>query len=381
MHVSAASLVTVAAALVVAAALGAGVCPLTVQLLALAVVACRALLPAAPLLEHMDAQPGGGPAAGVPPQADKLTHHLRIAGADLAGARAVEDDASGTAFTSDEPNTKADALVLRRRWAGASSEDAGVFDDFTIAATLRLPAAGALSLFRAQGLSGGGELAVVDFAVGPGAPGRRQLSLAYGGETVSADVVATREPVTLIVRRDGGASTATLLQCVHSFTGATEREARELPAGARVTPQVSAPVALAADGVAGGDAELLRLLVWNAALTDGDLDTVCQQGLQAQLMLTPEFVQAQRRRAEAAAAAAASRTRNPYGSDAVQAQCGSVADWTIPGALAAADAACWDAVDTHCRAAPAGPGCECWLPARADTVACRKFRATLSSAT
>lgn len=377
----------VATALVVVALLAAGFCPLTVQLLVLAFLTCRALLPEGRVLEHMAAdggsedggsEDGGAAASLVPPQTDKLTHRVELGGGGLLDARSVPDDASGTAFTGGGPNPKPDALVLRERWTGASSEDAGVFEDFTIAVSVTLPEGCALSLFRAQGLSGSGGLAAVDLSVGPGAAGRRQLTLTYGDAVARADVTATREPVTLIARRDKGAATATLLQCTHSVKSPTERESRELSAATLVTPLVKTPVQVAADGVTGGEADLVRVLVWHTALPDRDLDEVCAQGLRAQLLREPVYAALVRKRDAAVQAALAARTRNPFGSDSVQARCASVKDWTLPGALAGADAGCWDAVAAHCRDDPTAPGCECWSPARAGTPACVKFLATLS---
>jgi len=376
--------VTIAVSAIVAGLLlYAGFCPLTIQMLVLAAVllaACRATSAAAvTATEHLTLSPSAGEPDDLlaPPAADMLTHSLEPMRGGVADSRSVPDLAAGGTFEAQTPNPRPDVLVLSEEWSGPPSNAAGVFDDFTIAATVTVPEAGQVSLFRALAMTPDG-LGAVDLSMRPGADGRRQLVLVYGNATVTTDVSATSEPVTVVCRRTG--LKVVLQQTVHSVSADNQRGEVELPDTASARSQVLTPVTVGAGGSSGGSALLSRLLVWKSSLTDDQVGVAVRQGLMSQLMKEDVYKSLVAERDLAYGAARSAKTQNPYGSEQVQAACAaSVADWTRPGELAFAAVGCKDAIVAHCKAHPDSSGCECYTEAKKGTPECRKFLAMMST--
>lgn len=373
--------VTIAVAAVMAGLLiHAGVCPITIQMLIVAgvlIMVCRAQM--RQKTEHMTAPTkiAGEPDLYAPPMADMLTHSVEAMRGGLDQAKSVVDDAAGGLFESQVGNTRDDVLVLSDPWSGPPSNVAGVFDDFTIAATVTIPQQGQVSIFKAAAMTPGG-LGAVELRVQPGADGRRQLALMFGDDTVTSDVAATKEPVTIVCRKNG--LKALLQQTTHSVTADNQRVELDVSDTARARPQVTTPVLLGASGTAGGDSLLSRLLVWKVSVPDDIISQIVLQGKMIALRKDDVFQSLISERDRAYQSAADAKTRNPYGSDAIQEACKvSIADWTKPGEIAFATVGCKDAISDFCKANPDHPECACFGDAKKDTPACKQFLSLLKS--
>jgi hypothetical protein len=376
--------VTIVAAAVMAGLLiHVGVCPITIQMLLVAAVLIavfRAQTAQTIKAEHMT-QPkiAGEPDLYAPPVADMLTHSVEAMRGGLDQAKSIVDDAAGGVFESQVGNTRDDVLVLSDPWSGPPSNVAGVFEDFTIAVTVTIPEQGQVSLFKAAAMTTTG-LGAVEVRVQPGADGRRQLSLMYGDDTgtVSTDVAATKEPVTIICRKSG--LKVVLQQATHSVTADNQRVELDMSDTARARPQVTTPVLLGAPGSAGGDALLSRLLVWKVAIPDDIINHIVLQGKMIALRKDDVFQSLISERDRAYKTAADAKTRNPYGSDAIQEACkASITDWTKPGEIAFATVGCKDSITDFCKANPDHPECACFGDAKKDTAACKQFLGLLKS--
>ena len=368
--------VLLASALAVALLLYGGICPMTIQILVLAVLLVSALSQPAPWtdtpMEHFT--DGGSDAAPVP-LADALTNEIDASSGGLSGVMTITDRAAGAAFECVDANTVDDALSLTKQWTGPPSNTAGVFgDQWTVAATVRLTEAAQVPLITVSGMAPAG-LGTFQVLVQPGPVGRRQIVLTYGAASVSHDVSATVSPVTIVVRRDGNA--VTMMQAVHGVTDIKERGDVELDATMKA--QVTAPMTIGGSMTSGPCGSLLRLLVWKTALSDGDVQAVCDQALMSQLTQQPVYQKIMQQLDAAVTQAQSARSRNPWDSDGVQHACAmSVPDWTAPGALINAAPTCRDSVSAHCSAHPTSKGCECW--GTPDTPGCRKLMSVISGA-
>ena len=351
----------------------AGVCPLTIQLLmlgalALALVRRGEEQQKQQLDEHFE--PAKAEVAVEQLKADRVVYDLPKLGS-LLGLEEFPDVA-GT-WRGTQSNPKQDVIVLRGTLSGPPSKDSGVFEDFTLQLTAKIPPAAAFSVLKVFGTQGGA-MSSIELSLQPGAAGHRQLTLSVGGAKVSTDVNAAKGGVAIIARRSG--SVVTLLQA--SGVDIERTDTALPPDTPRVLPEVTAPAKIAADGVMGGDVEITRLTVWSCALTDGDVQALVQKSWEAQLAHEP-FVEGLVSERDAALQRAKDvKEQNPYGSDAVQRSCTAVTDWTLPDAVAGADAACWAAISAQCEAHPDGPGCGCWDPVKSTSASCQAFRAQLS---
>jgi len=366
-------IVLLATALAVALLLYGGICPMTIQVLVIAVLLSTAVVRAEKPTEHFSSGPA--PDTTPVPLADALTNEIDTASGGLSGAMSVADAAAGANFECADANTLDDALSLTTQWTGPPSNTAGVFgDQWTVAATVRLTEAAQVPLLTVSGMTAAG-LGAFQLLVQPGPVGRRQIVLTYGASSVSHDVSATVAPVTVVVRRDG--ATVTLIQAVHGVSDVKERGDVELDASMKA--QVTAPMTIGGSMSAGPCGSLLKLLVWKAALSDADIQKVCDQALASQLVLQPAYKGIMQQRDAALTQAQSARSRNPWDSDGIQQACSSsVPDWTAPGALFMAPPTCRDAVSAHCSARPTSKGCECW--GTPDTPGCKKLMSVMSGA-
>lgn len=375
-----ACVVTVAvSALAAGLLLHAGFCPSTIQMLIVAVVllmAYRQQSAATSAVEHMENDVPAENDMFDPPSKEKLVHRLEPMRGGMTDLKTVTDHAANEKFETSEPNTRDDVMVLSSPWTGPSSDTAGVFDNFTIAVTATIPEAGLVSLFMAEAKTTSG-LTKVSLMVQP-SDGRRTIQLMYGDATISQDVAATKEPVTIVCVRSG--LKVTLSQTVHSMVADRQGGDWELPDTAKVYAQVTSPMVVG-EVTSGGYTHVSRLLIWSVALSDTDVNAVIRQGLMAHQLKEEIYRSLVTERDTAYQAAVNAKTRNPYGSEQVQAACSaSMPDWTRPDALAKADPSCWDAISATCLANPKLPGCECWDPAKASSDTCKKFLATMSKA-
>lgn len=375
-----ACVVTVAvSALAAGLLLHAGFCPSTIQMLIVAAIllmAYRQKSPVSPAVEHMENSIPVENDLFDPPVKEMLVHRLEPMRGGMTDLKTVTDHAANSQFDTTELNTRDDVMVLIAPWNGPSSDTAGVFDNFTIAVTCTIPEAGMVSLFMAE-VKTKDVLSKVELFVQPSGS-KRAIQLKYGGATISQEVAATKEPVTIICRRSG--LKVTMSQTVHSMVADRQGGDQELPDTARVNPQVTSPMVVGAVS-SGGYTHVSRLLIWKAALSDTDVNAVIRQGLMTYQLKEEIYRSLVAERDTAYQAAVNAKTRNPYGSDQVQAACSaSIPDWTRPDALAKADPSCWDAISATCIANPKLPGCECWDPAKASTDTCKKFLATMSKA-
>ena len=353
-----------------------GLCPLTLQLLMLGVVAYAlyrrtSIRAERRVLEKFTGSSTDQAPVDPLPKSDKVVCDVPASGASIEGTSDIPDGAGGS-WTMESPNPKSDAVVVRAPITGSlSSKDAGVFEDFTVMCTAKIPASGAITILKVDGTVGS-ELSSLKLAVQASSPGLRQLKLSIGPGFVSCDVTASKAAVTIFARRTG--NIVTLTQVIGEDA---ETYSAALPEGSRILPEVIKPVIIG-DGVAGGDVELTKLVVWSTSLADVDVLALSQKAWEAQLLKEEYVAGLVASKNEAMKTAMDARTVNPYGSDVIQRECSAVKDWTLPDALANADAACWAAISAQCETHPEGPGCSCWDPIKATTASCQKFRAQLS---
>ena len=366
-----------AVAIGVALLLHYGICPMTIQLLVIGVVmwGLATASPAPP--EHFY---NGGHAESssktlVPPQDAALTNCIETIDGSYDKVMTITDRASGSTFTCTTPNAKSNALLLVKGdpWTGGQSSGCGVFNDFTVAATIKMDPTTEVTLLKVDGQENKVQTKV-EVSVHTGPEGKRAVKLTYGSATFEASVSATAEPVTIIVCRKG--TQVTIRQSVHSVTASSDVGQGDLQ-DVKVTPNSLLPIEVGDLKV--GSAELTRILVWNVALSNGDIETVANQGLSTQLLNEPTYKDLVNKLDRAVKDGKSSHTKNPYGDQGVQTACeASVPNWQVPNALANAAPQCWDAVNNYCTKNPTTKGCECWGASK-DTVACKKFMATLNS--
>jgi hypothetical protein len=368
---------------IVSILLASGICPLTIQLALLGVLFLALVRKSRDVVEKYESE-----AAGVTmtdgvvredytklPKREALVVHLSYMAGPLKDAKTIHDPVSNSAWTLETPNSTTDSIVLRNKITGMTSQQAGVFEDFTIITTLTLPLNGTVSLFKVHGMKSGA-LSKIELAVQPGPEAKRQIQLSCGSSAVTANVSATASPVTIVAMRKG--NRVTINQIIHGITPTVDAHEGDLSDDSRMTPEVTTPVELASGGVSGGDAYLKRLIVWSAPLTSDEISAVIKRAWVVEILKDPVVARIIQDEEAASANAANAKTKNPYGSEVIQNTCSAIKDWTLPDALAMADEACWNSISAHCSANPTSPGCKCWDPALSLTASCVNFRAQLS---
>lgn len=371
---------------IVSLMLASGICPLTIQLALLGVLLLalvRKSNETVAIVEKYESE-----AVGVSvndgvvkedytklPKKEALVAHLSYMAGQLKDAKTIGDPVSNGMWLLETPNGTSDSIVMRSKITGMTSQQAGVFDDFTIIMTLTMPFNATMSMFKAQGMKTGA-LSSIELAVQPGPEGKRQVKLMCGSSAVTANVTATASPVTIVALRKG--NNVTISQTIHGITSAVDTYEGVLSDDSRITPEVTTPVELASGGVSGGDAYLKRLIVWSIALAPEDISAVIKRAWVVEILKEPVVARIVKEEEASALNATKAKTMNPYGSEVIQNTCASIKDWTLPDAVAMADSACWSAISAHCTANPTAPGCKCWDPALSLTASCVNFRAQLS---
>lgn len=371
---------------IVSVMLASGICPLTIQLILLGILFLALVRKSNAVIENYESE-----AAGVTmtdgvvkedytklPKKASLVIHLSYMAGQIKDAKSINDPVSNTAWTLETPNSTSDSIVMRNKITGMTSQHAGVFDDFTIVMTLTMPYNVTTSLFKVQGMKGG-SLSKIELEAQPGPDGKRQIKLTCGASAVTAYATSTASPVTIVAIRKG--NHITISQTMHGITPTVDTYEGDLKDDSRITPEVTSPIEIASGGVSGGEAYLKRLVVWSVALTPEDISAVIKRAWVVEILKEPVVARIVKDEEAASLSAAKAKSMNPYGSDVIQNTCISIKDWTLPDAVAMADAACWKSITAHCTANPTSPGCKCWDPALSLTASCINFRAQLSGQT
>ena len=375
--------------LVVALLMAAGVCPLTLQLVMLAAVLTmlvreqrRALLTT---VERFQSDiPGVSLVDGAVtddfstlPSKDSLAIYLSsLSAGTLKGAVSIADQVSSTPWTLPAPNHSSSSIIVgSQALTGPSSQQSGVFSDFTICATVAIPEGATMTVLTVAGLLRG-SMSSIRLAVQPGAVGGRQVKLVCGGSDATADFSGTSDPVTIMVRRAG--NNIFMSQTIHAIEPSTEKYSTTVQDNSRITPDVTTPMTIGDGGVIGGEAHLKRLIIWSKSLSDDATSAVLRRAWTVELLQQPTVAGIVSSLDQARSDVSGARSANPYGSDVIQNACSRITDWTLPDAVAMADKACWTAISAHCQSNPSAPGCGCWDPSKSGTASCVAFRSQLS---
>jgi hypothetical protein len=249
---------------------------------------------------------------------------------------------------------------------GPPSSEAGVFSDFTsfIAFDGKAPATEA-SLMRVAGIRGS-DLAHIELLLRPTPDDGVEVVARVGAD----EAVVQRPPgsgqYVYWMTRAGQTLDVGAVAQGGSVSGTVET-------GARVSPDVTAPMRLNADSAILG--KFLFFGTYSGSLDDRERAALFAELRRRALLADPVVAQLAGELSEAVSQARSATKRNPYGTDAVQDACPSVTDWTRPN-LADAGDACRATIATHCEANPKGTGCECWDKdaARYATPACVNHR-------